>query len=175
MLAPKPNTLHIDILRHVPNLLRGIDSIGIIGVHDSCVVEDHIRSTPGVLGFDHGLDVGFLGDIALDGLNLRRGGDKLPDFGDSFHEGRGRDISHKDVGALAGKKDASFKTDSAAGVSDAFAWVWFLVFVCVFCLCVCVWEGLHLPCGTGDDGILALETASGGSHCRFELSGMIID
>jgi hypothetical protein len=44
--------------------------------------------------------------------------------------------------------------------------------MCV-CVCVCVWEGLHLPCGTGDDGILVLETASGGSHCKFKLSGMI--
>lgn len=60
MLAAVPDTLHIDVLGQVPNILGGVDGVIVLGVHDTGVVEDDVEATPGVDGVDHGLNFALL-------------------------------------------------------------------------------------------------------------------
>ena len=46
MLASEPNTLDVDGLGEVPDLLGGIDGISIIGVHDTSIIEHDIEASP---------------------------------------------------------------------------------------------------------------------------------
>ena len=43
---------------------------GVVGVHDTCVVEDDVDATPCVGVLDHGGDVGFFADVADDGVDF---------------------------------------------------------------------------------------------------------
>lgn len=49
VLAAEPDTLHIDVVCEVPDLLGGIDGICVVGVHDSSIVEDHVSASPAIL------------------------------------------------------------------------------------------------------------------------------
>jgi hypothetical protein len=110
-------------------------------VHDACVVEHDVQAAPGVDGFDEGLDVGFLGDVAFladenpistccsaDGQEQevrvsRRGmylgldagsiGDELLDLGEGLLQSRLGDVGHEDAGALLGEEDGGLKANAA--------------------------------------------------------------
>lgn len=84
-----PHTLDIDVLCHIPDLLLCTDGISIVGMHDTCVVENDVDTAPGVLGINHSLDIGLLGDIALDCLDALGLGDGLLDETDGFFESGG--------------------------------------------------------------------------------------
>ena len=131
MFTSKPHALDVDVLRQVPNLLGGVDGIGVVRVHDSGIVEDHICAAPGVLGLDHSLDLGFLGDVALDGLNAGRVRNELSDLREGFFESRRGDVCHQDIGAFAGKQDASFESNTAVVLLLAALLVY--VGLCVLC------------------------------------------
>lgn len=64
VLAAEPDTLDVDVLGKVPDGFGGIDGVGIVSMHDAGIVEDHINTTPRVERLNHGLDFGFLADIA---------------------------------------------------------------------------------------------------------------
>lgn len=146
MLTAKPHALNINTLRQIPDLLGCIDGIGIVGVHDARIVEDHVHAAPAILGLDHGLHVGFFGDVAADGFEAVCIGNYFLHFGEGFGEGGLGDVGHEDVGAFAGKEDGGFKADATGDL---------LASHCrVECRCV-------LPSGTGDDSILSLETTHG--------------
>jgi hypothetical protein len=70
MLAAKPHALDVDRLREIPDLLRRVDSISVVGMHDAGIVEEDIQAAPGVNVLDHSLDVGFFGDIGDFGIEL---------------------------------------------------------------------------------------------------------
>ena len=46
MFTAIPDTLDVDIVRQIPNLLWSVNGICIITVHDACIVEDYIDSAP---------------------------------------------------------------------------------------------------------------------------------
>lgn len=46
VLAAEPDTLYVDGLGKVPDLLRGVDCVIVLGVHDTCVVEYDINAAP---------------------------------------------------------------------------------------------------------------------------------
>jgi len=51
-------------LSEIPDLLRGIDGVGIVSVHYAGVVEHDIYTAPGVEVVNKALDIGLLGDVA---------------------------------------------------------------------------------------------------------------
>jgi hypothetical protein len=51
-------------LRQVPNLLGRVDCVGVVRVHDACVVKHDVDPAPGVEVVDEGFDIGFFGNIA---------------------------------------------------------------------------------------------------------------
>jgi len=57
MLAAEPDALDVDVLGEVPDVLGGVDSVVILSVHDTGVVEKDVDTTPGVERLDHGLDL----------------------------------------------------------------------------------------------------------------------
>lgn len=92
VLAAEPNTLDVNALSQIPDLLGGIDSIGVIGMHDACIVKDNVNTTPAILGLDHGLHVSLLGDIAADCLETTGVRNELLNSGEGFGEGGLGDI-----------------------------------------------------------------------------------
>jgi hypothetical protein len=64
VLAAEPDAFDVDGLREVPDFLRGVDGVGVVGVHDAGVVEHYVDAAPGVEVVDEGFDVSFLGDVA---------------------------------------------------------------------------------------------------------------
>ena len=64
MLAPEPDAFDVDGLGEVPDLLWGIDGVGVVSMHDACVVEHDVYAAPRVEMVDQSFDIGFLGDIA---------------------------------------------------------------------------------------------------------------
>jgi hypothetical protein len=64
VLAPEPDTFDVDGLGEVPDLLRGIDGVGIVGVHDACIVEHDVYAAPRVEIVDESFDSSLVGDIA---------------------------------------------------------------------------------------------------------------
>lgn len=64
VLATEPNTLDVDVLGQVPDLLGSVDGIVVAGVHDAGVVEHDVHAAPGVDRLDEGLDLVLLGNIA---------------------------------------------------------------------------------------------------------------
>lgn len=118
VLAAKPHALNIDTLSQIPNLLGGIDRIRIIGMHDTGIVEDHIHTTPAVLGLDHGLHIGLLRHVAAEGLQTAGGGDDLLDLGQSLGQGWLGDIGEEDVGTLAGKEDGGFEANATVQAEE---------------------------------------------------------
>lgn len=111
MLRSIPYTLHIDIVRQIPDLLRRINSVGIVGVHDTGVVEDDVHAAPGVGSGDKSFNLGFLGDVGLVGLD-DGAWDEFLNFGEGFGQGGLGDIGHEHFGAFAGEKDGGFETDA---------------------------------------------------------------
>jgi hypothetical protein len=155
MLGAVPDALHVDVVRQVPDLLRRVDGIRIVSVHDAGVVEDDISTAPAVLRLDHGLDVGFLGDVTPDGLDARSVGDQLLHFGQSFCQCSLGDVGHEDRGTFTGEKDGCLETDP----SDIVRMPPMIQRAGTFS------RGFELqkadsPCSTRDDSILALETSS---------------
>ena len=69
VLAAEPDTLDVDGLSQVPDLLGCVDGVSVVGVHYTGVVEHDIYAAPGVYVCYEGFNVGLLGDIA----DLRRG------------------------------------------------------------------------------------------------------
>lgn len=117
ILAPPPHALDIDAHSEIPDLLLRGDGVGVVGVHDPCVVEHDVDAAPGVEVGDCGCDVGFLGYVAEKGFELLGGGEGGKD-GVDFFKGGGKkrlgDISHEDGGAFAGEEDGRFEADAAA-------------------------------------------------------------
>jgi len=115
VFAPEPHTLYIDGLRQVPDLLRRVDGVGVVGMHDAGIVEDDVDAAPGIEMLDGGSDVGFFGDVTGFDFDAGGGGDEGLQLGEGFFEGRGRNIRHEDGGALFGEQDGCFETDSTKG------------------------------------------------------------
>ena len=63
MLGSEPDTLDVDVLSKIPDLLGGVDGIGVISVHDACIVEHDVDTAPSIEVVDESLDIGFLGDV----------------------------------------------------------------------------------------------------------------
>lgn len=113
-----PYPLDIDIHRQVPDLLRGLLRISILGMHDPCIVEHHVQPAPGVEMCHRRLHLGLLGhvDDAVfhPAVVLRH---DLVDLGNGPFEAWRRDIGHKDGGALAEHENCGFKPDTTIFVS----------------------------------------------------------
>ena len=108
VLASKPHTLDVDVMRHVPYLLGGINGVGIVGVHDSSVVEDHVGAAPAILRFHHRLHVRLLGDVTLDDLHSRDIRNDLLHLRNGLFQGWDGDIGHEDLGSFAREENACF-------------------------------------------------------------------
>ena len=120
MLTPKPHPLHINIVRQIPDLLGGVDGVGVVAMHDARVVEHDVHASPRVDVGDHGFDIGFLGDVGLVGFEAGRVVDYGADFFEGGVEGWGGDVGHEDCGAFAGEEDGGFEADAAG-------WEWISV------------------------------------------------
>lgn len=84
-------------------------------MHDAGVVEHDIDATPCVDVVDNGLDIGFLGDIALLGVDLAdHVGRVFLGFGDGLLQSRLGDVGHQDRRAFAKEEDGRLEADSAA-------------------------------------------------------------
>lgn len=57
VLAAKPHAFDVNSLSEIPDLLGGVDSVIVQGVHDAGVVEEDVESAPGVDVLYHGLDI----------------------------------------------------------------------------------------------------------------------
>lgn len=95
MFTSIPHTLHINIVRQIPDLVWGVNGIRVVGVHDPRIVEYDVRTAPAVLRLDHGLHVGFLGDVAFDGFDAYGGvWDERFDLCEGCGEGGLGDVGH---------------------------------------------------------------------------------
>ena len=65
VLAAEPDTLDVDVLRQVPDVLGCVDGDVVLGMHDAGVVEHDVEAAPRVDRLDEGLDLGLLGDVAF--------------------------------------------------------------------------------------------------------------
>lgn len=92
VLATVPNTLCVDVEGKIPDLVRRLHSIGIIGVHDPSVVEHDVDAAPGVDVGDGGCDGFLLGDVAGLCLDAAGVGDDGAELGDGAFESLGRDV-----------------------------------------------------------------------------------
>ena len=81
-------------------------------VHDTCVVEEDIHAAPRVQMLDHGLDIGFLGDIGDLGLDLLGLWYYLFELGSSLLQGRARDVGEEDIAAFPEKENGGLETDA---------------------------------------------------------------
>ena len=113
MLATVPYALDIDVHGQVPDSLRSVNRISILAVHDTCVVEHDVDSTPWLDLSDHRLDLVLLGDIAEESFHLVGGWNELSELLCGGLEGWLGDIGHEDVGALFGEKNTGLETDAA--------------------------------------------------------------
>ena len=95
------------------------------------------------------------------------GGDELLDLGNSLFKRWLRDISHEDVGALLGKENRGLEADAAADT------------ILVSNLSGAAWKEIDAkgssPSGTGDDGVLAGQTACRLSEGCHDLTCMCLD
>lgn len=116
VLAAEPHPLDVDGLRQVPHLLRRVDRVGVVGVHDAGVVVHDVDAAPCIEAPDRDFDVGLLAHVAFHrfeaGLEVREDG---MDFCEGGSEGGFGDVGHEDGGAFAGEEDGGFEAD-AAGV-----------------------------------------------------------
>lgn len=64
VLASEPDAFDVDGLGEVPDLLWCIDGVGVVGMHDTCVVEHDVYAAPGVEMVDQSFDIRLSGDIA---------------------------------------------------------------------------------------------------------------
>lgn len=115
VLAAEPHALHVNSLGKIPDLLGGVDSVGVVSVHDTRVVENDVETAPGVYMLNHGLDVGFLGDICDFGLDLLGVWDDGLELFEGLVESGTGDVGEEDVGAFAGEEDAGFQADASGG------------------------------------------------------------
>ena len=106
MLATVPNTFDVDIMRQVPDPVLGINSICVVSMHDSGVVENDIDAAPGVDVGDHCGDVGFFRNVADDSVYLFGMRNEFFDFGNGALECRPGYVGHKDTGAFTSEEDA---------------------------------------------------------------------
>lgn len=86
----------------------------VIAVHDTGVVEHDVHTAPAIETLDHGLHVGFFGDIAfhrVDSADHVRG--HFLCFVDCFGQGRFGDIGHQHGSSFAEEEDGRFEADAA--------------------------------------------------------------
>ena len=113
MHTSKPDSLHIDRLRQIPDFLGGVHGVGVIGVHYAGVVEHDIYAAPRVDLGNHGGDRALGRDVTLNGLEAGPGvGEDGLNFGECGGEGGYGDVGHKDRGAFAGEENSRFKADA---------------------------------------------------------------
>lgn len=113
MLAAEPDSFDIDGLRKIPDLLGGVDGIGVVGMHDPGVIEDDVNAAPRVELVDHGGHIGFFGHISFERFEPRMVREDGVDFGESARQGRLRYIGHEDGGPFTGEEDGRFETNPA--------------------------------------------------------------
>lgn len=63
VFTAEPDTFDVDCLSQVPDLLGRVNGVGVVGVHDTGIVEHDVHATPGVEMIDQCGDVGFLGNV----------------------------------------------------------------------------------------------------------------
>lgn len=110
------NTAHSDV--------RGVHNAGVVELcRVSCCAKPNqrthhdVETAKGLDGsVDKRLDIGLLGDVALDGNGLR-GGEALLDVGGSLGDGGLVDVRKDDAGALGGELERGLETDAAGCVS----------------------------------------------------------
>jgi hypothetical protein len=112
VLATVPDTLNVDVLGEVPDLLWGVDSIGVISVHDTSVVEHDIDTTPGIKVVNKSLDISLLGNVTDLDLSLVGGWNKLLQLSSSLLKSWLRDIGEENVSTLLGEEDTGLETNS---------------------------------------------------------------
>lgn len=114
VLAAEPHPLDVDGVRQVPYLLRRVDRVGVVGVHDAGVVVHDVNAAPGVEVPDRGFDVGFFAHVAFHrfeaGPRVREDG---VDFGEGGGEGGFGDVGHENGSTFAGKEDGGFEANTA--------------------------------------------------------------
>jgi hypothetical protein len=112
-LAAEPHALDVDGLRQIPDLLGGVDCVIVVRVHNTSVVEQNVDAAPAVDVLDHGLYVGFLGNICDARIELLGRGDDFLDLGQSLLKCRTGDVGKEDVGTLTSEEDTRLETNAA--------------------------------------------------------------
>lgn len=83
-------------------------------MHDSGVIEDYIKTAPGIEFLNGGLDICLFGDVDFDGLDFADGirGTFLC-FGNGFFQSRLRDVTHEHICPFAEEEDGCLQTDAS--------------------------------------------------------------
>ena len=99
-------------MRQIPDLLRRINSISILCMHDPRIIEHDIHAAP-VVKMGHSSRDGALGaDIAFDGFDTGVLGKVLVYFGEGLFKSGFGDVGHEDGSAFAGEEDGCFEADT---------------------------------------------------------------
>ena len=147
VLATEPYTLDVNCLSQVPDFLRCVDSVVIVGVHYASIVEDDVHTVPGVDVSDHGLNIGLLRDISDLGLNLAVLGfwDDLVEFGEGLLKCWARNVGEEDVSTLTCEENRCLKSDAAGQCQLRFAMSSFFAFKTAGQLQECRYRSRKIP------------------------------
>lgn len=118
VLAAVPDALDVDGLRQIPDLVRRVDRVVVLGVHDARVVEDDVDAAVLVLGFNRRRHVGFLGHVALDRGDPAAVRHQFFDLLERFGQRRLGNVGHQYSGPLAGEEDGGFQANAAGAAGD---------------------------------------------------------
>lgn len=118
VLAAVPDALDVDGLRQVPDLLRRVDGVVVLRVHDARIVEDDVDAAVLILGFNRRRHVGFLGHVALDRRDARAVRHQLLDLLERLGQRRLGNVRHQHRGPLAGEEDGGFQSDASGAAGD---------------------------------------------------------
>lgn len=112
MFAPKPNPFDVDRLCEIPDLLGGIDSISIVRMHDSGIIEHDVDTTPRVETVNHCGNFWFFGDIAFVRLDAGMVGEDFNYLSKCSGKSRFGDVCHEDFCPFARKENGSLKANA---------------------------------------------------------------
>lgn len=143
VFAAKPYTFDVDVHGQVPNLLRGVDSVIVVCMHDSGVVENDIETAPRIEALDHGLNLVLFTNVTLVDFQLLRVWNNFKHFGFCLCQCLGVQVGHQDLCTLLSEQNGGLETDTA-----------------VTCQIDCILSPrLNVPSGSCDDGILSKQSS----------------